>query len=394
MEKLMKIKCVLFPFLAVLLILLAGCAKPTPSPTSAPPSIEATGVSPAPTSTVAEAPLPTEEQQPITITDALNRTVTLEGPPQRILFFGKGAIMIADALYLFPEASDRLVAVGVTTGQGESFIRVIDPAFESKVLLDHEAGPEEIAALHPDLVILKTWLADRLTAPLEELGIPVIFLSLENPDQYEAELATVGQIFQNEARSQELIQYYQEHRDRITTQVADLSDEEKPNVLIIYYSTRDAEIAFKVPPINFIQSILVQYAGGNPIWKDIEFGKSWTQVGFEQIAAWDPDQIFVTSYHADINEVMDTLKSDPKWQALQAVQEDQLYAFPVDFYSWDQPDTRWILGLNWLATRIQPDLFSDIDIDQEARDFFQEMYTMDDTSFEENILSIIKGDYP
>lgn len=391
----MKTKCVLFPFLAVLLILLAGCAKPTPSPTSAPPSIEEPAVSPAPTSTVAEVQAPTEESQPITIVDSLGRTVTLEKPPDRIVFWGKGSLMLADAMYLFPEASDRLITAGKTSqGPAGSFIPVIDPAYDSKVYLEHETGPEQVAALHPDLIILKNWLVDKMADPLEELGIPVVFMSLETPDEFESEIMTLGQIFQNESRAEEIVQYYHERRDRITSRVAELSDEQKPDVLVLYYSARDAEVALNVPPMNFLQATNVQYAGGNPIWQDVEFGKGWTKVGFEQIAAWDPDQIFVTSYHADIDEVMETLKSDQKWQALRAVQEDQLYAFPVDFYTWDQPDTRWILGLNWLATKIHPELFSDIDIDQEARNFFQEMYVMDEASFEENILSIIKGDYP
>ena len=41
----------------------------------------------------------------ITLTDALDRTVTLEDPPRRIALAGRSLAIIADAVYLFPEGS-------------------------------------------------------------------------------------------------------------------------------------------------------------------------------------------------------------------------------------------------------------------------------------------------
>jgi iron complex transport system substrate-binding protein len=143
-----------------------------------------------------------------------------------------------------------------------------------------------------------------------------------------------------------------------------------------------------------MQTILVETAGGVPVWQDIELGKSWNKVGLEQIAAWDADQIYLVAYNRNSSEIVAALKSDPQWRALRAVKNGELYAFPADFYSWDQPDVRWILGLTWLATKVQPELFAEVDVLQEARAFFQEMYGLDQAAFEKWIQPRLKGDLP
>ena len=79
---------------------------------------------------------------------------------------------------------------------------------------------------------------------------------------------------------------------------------------------------------------------------------------------------------------------------LSAVQNDELYAFAFDIYSWDQPDTRWILGLEWLATKMHPELFSDIDIMAEVETFYSQLYRMDSGSIQTNILPLLTGDIP
>jgi iron complex transport system substrate-binding protein len=168
----------------------------------------------------------------------------------------------------------------------------------------------------------------------------------------------------------------------------------KPHVLLLYYSDKEGSVAFNVPPLGWIQSVMVEMGGGQPVWKDAQLGSGWTKVNLEQIAAWDADQVYVMAYTKDSGEVVEQLKADPQWQALRAVKQGQLYAFPGDYYSWDQPDPRWILGLTWLAAKIHPDRFSDLNMDQEIRTFYRELYRMDDAAFEKYIRPNFFGDLP
>jgi len=340
-----------------------------------------------------EPSMPTDTNSPsIILTDALGREVTLPNPPTRIVITGKALIMVVDAVYMFPEAPARIAALG-NAGQGTSnFISLIDPSYAAKATLQQDAGAEQIAAAQPDLVILKSYLAATLGRSLEALGIPVVYVDFETPEQFDRDLAILGQVFQNEARAQQVAAYYQNKVAEIQTTLNGSND--KPRVLMLYYTNKDGAVAFNVPPMAWMQTQIVQLAGGEPVWSSANPANSWTKVTLEQIAAWDADQIFIISYNKNPSEVVAGLKTDPQWQALRATRQSHLDAFPGDLYSWDQPDARWILGLCWLATRLHPDRFTQLDIVQEAQHFYQTLYGLDTQFFEKNIRPTFKGDLP
>jgi len=328
----------------------------------------------------------------LTVTDALGREVTFAAPPQRIVVAGKATIMIVDALYLFPEGPHRLAAVG-TTAQGGDFLPIVDPNAAAKATLGAEAGPEQIAAAGPDLVILKSYLREKLGAPVEALGIPVFYVSLETPEQYFTELRALGRILGNEARAEEVVAFYRERTERVQKRVADVPDDGRPRVLVLQHSAKGGETAYAVPPAAWMQTLLIQMAGGRPVWLDVQ-GSGWTVVTLEQIAAWDPDQVYVIDYFGDPVQAVEKLRADPVARNLRAVQAGQVYAFPKDTYSWDQPDARWILGLQWLASHIHPDRFADLDILQEFTTFYRTLYRLNDSAIEGQLRPLLRGSLP
>jgi iron complex transport system substrate-binding protein len=378
-------------------VLLASCAPQMPAETpvevmETTPTAEAQPSESPPMATVDVNPEPIEDAS-FTVVDALGREVFFERAPERIILTGRAWFLLVDALYAFPEADERLVAMGMTNQGTLDFFDLVDNNFEGKALLSHEVNTEEMAAQQPEVVFMKSYLAESAGKPLEELGIPVVYLDLETPEQYQRDLATIGQIFQNEARTQEVMDYFQMMTDQVTAETEDLSDEERPSVLLVYYNETDGQAAVQVPPLSWMQTTMIEMAGGRPVWNDIELGNGWTKVNFEQIAVWNPDKIFVVSYKMPVEDAMDALLYDPNWQALNALNSGEIYAFPGDYFSWDQPDTRWVLGLNWLATKIQPDLFSDVDIEEMTFDFYATLYGLDADAFD-NVISRISGDYP
>lgn len=326
----------------------------------------------------------------ITVTDALGRQVTLPGTPQRIVLAGKAVIMVADAIYTFPEAGKSIVALGSTVQGVGNFIPMIDPTFKAKKQLETNVGAEQIAAEKPDCVILKSSTKSTLGDPLEAIGIPVVYVDFETPEQYERDMKVLGQIFQNPARADKVMAYFKSKLDTVTKAVSTLKDEQKPKTLVLYYSDKDGAVAFNVPPLGWMQTILVKNAGGIPVWEDANPSKGWTKVSFEQVAVWNPDFIFVVAYAKPAVEAVEILKADPQWKELKAVKNSKLYPFATDVYSWDQPDTRWALGLQWLAATLHPDLFKDWDVTAAAKEYYKEMYAMDDASFEKNIFPLLK----
>jgi len=326
-----------------------------------------------------------------TVTDSLGREVTFDAVPQRIVITGKASFMISDVAYAFPEAAERIIGLDTTSGQTASgFTALLDPEFESKAVLESGAAAEQVVALNPDLVIMKSYLADSVGATYEAVDIPVVYVDFETPEQYPRDLAIFGKIFQNEARATELTEYFQGRLENIQNTAG--AAREKPRALVIYYSDKDGNIAFNVPPMGWIQTQMVKAAGGEPVWPDANLGNGWTTVTLEQIAAWDADQIFVIYYSGNSSDIVAGFQKDPQWQALRAAQEGQLWAFPGDFYSWDQADTRWTLGLYWLAAHLQPELYADYNAMQDAQSFYQTVYGIDEATFSSKVQPLLKVD--
>jgi iron complex transport system substrate-binding protein len=327
----------------------------------------------------------------MTIVDVLSREVTLSATPQRIVLPGREIFMVADAAYLFPDALEKITGLS-DAGQGTAnFIELIDPNYEKKAILEIDSDAEQIAALQPDLVLLKSDLAESVGAPIEAMGIPVVYVDFETPDQYPRDLAILGQVFGDEPRAIEVASYFQTKVYEISQTVKDAP---RPRVLILSCAESDGNKVFYVPLMNSMQTQIVKLAGGEPVWEGANPALGWTQVTLQQVAEWDADQIFIISYENNSSEVAAGLRVDPNWSAIRAVKDGKLYGFAADLYSWDQPDPRWILGLAWLAGKLHPDLFLTVDISTEAQIFYQTLYGLDKNFFEHNILPTFNGDLP
>jgi iron complex transport system substrate-binding protein len=330
----------------------------------------------------------------LTVTDALDRSVELAGPPERITVVGRAALLVVDALYLFPEGTERLVALEERGQDITGFLALVDPGWADKAVLEGNAGAEQIAPTTPDLVLAKSAMAEELGPSLEAVGIPIFYVDIETPETYERDLTALGQVLGDPGRAEEVVGFYQERLDRLAEATAGLAEDDRPSVLLIEYSVEEGTVAFSVPPAGWLQTTMVELAGGEPVWTEAAEGGGWTVVGLEQIAAWDPDQIFVVDYDGNSAGVAEELAADANWQALSAVEAGSIYGFPGDFISWDQPDTRWILGLDWLFTKVQPDLAAGVDVMAEVRAFYEEMYSLDSATIEEEIIPRLFGSLP
>ncbi|MFH1330938.1 MAG: ABC transporter substrate-binding protein [Actinomycetota bacterium] len=330
----------------------------------------------------------------VVVVDALGRTVALPEVPGRIAVAGRGAFMIFDAVYLFSGGSERLVGLETGRETSKAFAALVDPSLSDKTVFAKNVGAEEIAATDPDLVILKSYMASDLGTPLEQLGIPVLYLDLETPEQYERDLAVLGTVLGEPERANEIAAFYRDRAARIAAATAGLADDRRPEVLVLQHSASEGTATFGVPPVSWLQTTMVTLAGGIPVWAGEAVGDGWITVSFEQIAAWNPDQIYLISYAGDSAAVAESLQSDPAWQALEAVKSGSIYGWPGDHTSWDQPDSRWILGLTWLFTKQQPQLAAGIDLMDEVEALFTELYRLTPAAVQAEVVPTLSGSLP
>jgi iron complex transport system substrate-binding protein len=367
--------------LAMILVgMLAGCTTPeTVTPTAV---VEQPVATEAPAETAA--PL-------LTITDTLAHTTEFDKLPERIVVAGKATALLVNTLYMFPEAASRIVAIENRSQSPDAFIPLVDPTYADKLVLEKNAGAEAIAPTQPDVVILKSSMKEKMGDPLEAIGIKVVYLDLETPETFYQDLQTIGALFGNSQRADEITAFYQGRVSQITETLKDVKPEDMQNVLLLQHSIEENVISYEVPPATWLQTILVETAGATPVWKAENVGDGWQVVTLDQIAAWNPYAIVIIDYDGGAVEAVESIAADPTWQQLDAVKEHRLGAFPMDYLSWDQPDPRWILGLQWLAWISHPDKFTTFNIQSEVLGFYETLYGLDKATISTTIFPLLTG---
>jgi iron complex transport system substrate-binding protein len=344
-------------------------------------------------SVLAVAPWPAAAKGALRVTDATGRVVALDAPPRRIVVVGHGPFMILHVLYMFPETRSRLVGLEEKGGGRDEFLALVDSTFARKAVLRHP-GPEEIAALHPDLVVTRGPTLDALGRALGQLRIPVVYLGLETPEQFSRDVTNLGVLLGDPERARAINAFYQARLARIRSGWQGNGGAARPRVLLLEYNDRGGTAAVRVPARSWMQTQEVEAAGGDPVWLEAAAPTGgWTVTNVEQIARWDPDRIvLVVWYTLDPAQVVATLRSDPQWRALRAVKQGALSAFPSDSYGWDSPDPRWLLGMSWLAKTLHPDRFADLDLEAEIHAFFGTLYGMDASVIDARIMPKVRRD--
>lgn len=326
----------------------------------------------------------------LSISDAAEREIELKGFPKRIVIAGKQTPMLTNFFYMFESAPDKIAAIENRSQSKINFFIILDPENESKYLLEKGAGVEQIAPLNPDLIILKTSMRETIGSQMEKIGMPVVYLEFETIDQTYRDIRTIAYLLNESSRGEEIITRYQEIFEDISGKISDTSHENSETVLLIQAVGDSGGYTFSVPSRNWLQTQLVELAGGDPVWTNADQGGGWTEVNFEQISVWDPDHIFIINYQGQSAEIVDNLYTDELWLSLSAGENEQISAFPYDYISWDQPDPRWLLGFLWISYEIHPDIVTGSDLEIMISEFYSFFYNLDEEFIKDNILPIAK----
>ncbi len=121
---------------------------------------------------------------------------------------------------------------------------------------------------------------------------------------------------------------------------------------------------------------LIEAAGGQAVSKDLEAGNR-SQITFEQLAAWNPDFIFID--HGGINDsstvekIMADTYADGRYNQISAVAHKQIYLSPSGVFYWDM-GLQKILLLMQVAKILHPDAFPDLDMVKEVKAFYTQFY--------------------
>lgn len=312
-----------------------------------------------------------------TVTDQAGNTVEVPGEVSRVAIIS--TVPLASVYVMMTGEADTIV--GLTPGSKNAAVH----SFLSKLrdFTQVESGfsqgdtvnVEAVMALEPDVVFYNTVNAadSEAASQLTELGVACVGFSTgvskagDTIETFTSWAKLMGDVLGKETRAQELADYGKQAVERVTAAAA---VESPKNVLILNNYTGTTLLAAG----NTFGTYWLNTCGANNVASGIE--KPAAPVDLEQIYAWDPDMILLNSFSAYTpDDILNSTAGEGQdWSGLKAVQEQQVFKFPLGVYYWFAPCSDSPLALQWVAKTVYPELFEDLDLDAEILSYYENFY--------------------
>jgi iron complex transport system substrate-binding protein len=274
---------------------------------------------------------------PFTITDEMDRTVTIEAEPQRIISMLPSHTETLCAL----DACDKLIGVD----DFSNYPPEVDALPKlGGGLTGYDGGPdvEGIVALEPDLVLVSEY--GDLAQLLEQAGLTVYAGSPQSYDDTFLFFEVLGQLTNKEIEATLLTDKVQKEVEAISNLVAGAES------VSVYYEIDSTP--YSVGPDSFI-GVLLNKAGGQTI-VTAEQG-DFPQLDPEFIISSNPQVIILSD--APSGESIETLKARPGWENLQAIQNNKVFALTAEQNDLaNRPGPRIAEVVRLFAQMLHPDL--------------------------------------
>lgn len=308
------------------------------------------------------------------VEDFLGRSVEL---PEEIKSMAIVPAPWASVVYALNGSGEIIKGVqkGAKTFYENSILKEFAPEMadmNTGFFVDGELNFEELAKIDPDVMLLFT-RQESFIEKLDEVGIPAV--TIEYATSYDSlwkDFEIIGNVLNKQERAQEFITYQKDDIAYLEGKADELNADEPVKVMQLYSAT-DLSVADN----SGIENSTIELCGGINVGETTEDASSETQVNFEQILAWNPDIIFLSNWN-DVtpDDLYENKIEGQDWSQIKAVQDKRVYKIPQGIYLWDTdcPCTETTLGAKWMAKLINPEVFKEIDIRQDTKDFYQKFF--------------------
>ena len=351
---------------------LTGCGSATTETTA-----EMTGIG-AETEVTAETSTETGEDTR-TVVDHAGNEVTLPAELDRVVI--SGLLPLPSVFVQFRGSAEEIVGMhpGSMSAAENSYLINIYPEIleaDTSFVVNGTVNIEELMQLEPDVVYYSATNVEEYEL-YKKAGIPAVGFSTTIADYdcvetYAEWIELFGEIYGEQETAAEIIEEGRMVASEIEAKTKDLTEEERPDVLILYKYENGSIVA---GGSNFFSDYWLDMAGADNVAEEV---KSSGEINMEQVYAWNPDMILITNFSPYMPEDFynNTIEGHD-WSDVKAVKEGKVYKFPLGMYRWFPPASDTPLTLQWLAKTIQPDLFAELDVDTEIRDFYKTYYHVD-----------------
>ncbi|MDY2792325.1 MAG: ABC transporter substrate-binding protein [Eubacteriales bacterium] len=324
-------------------------------------------------------PVFAETADTITITDHAGNEVTLPKEINRIVT--TSIYPFASVVTMYLGSAEKLVgihpvsysaAVNSTLGKLSPEIANASTGF----MTGSDLNIEELIKLKPDVVFYNAGNTQEKEL-CDQAGIPAVAISATKWDYdviktYDEWIALLSQTFPEQDKAQVVSDYSKEIYDMIQERVASLDDSERTRALFLFQYSDSAMIT---SGRHFFGQYWASAAGGINVAQDLEADNSNATISMEQVYEWNPDVIYITNFTpTQPEDIYNNAIGGDDWSTVKAVQDGRVHKLPLGSYRTYTPGTDTPMTLLWMAKTMYPDLFADIDLEQQVKDYYQEIY--------------------
>lgn len=238
-----------------------------------------------------------------------------------------------------------------------------------------ELNMEELASLNPDVVF---YAGAQRAELFKNAGIPAVGFSTVldgNPSPIHSLnkwIALLEDVFQQESKTVGIAEYAAKVEKEITARVSAIPEKDRKKVLMIGHYT---DTAITPGGKGSFSQYWCEAVGGICVAAQA----SESEVNMEQIYEWNPDIVFLSTlaqfYPDDLYN--NTAGTGHDWSTVSAVQNKQVYKFPLGTHRWWPPSSDAPLSLWWVAKHTYPELFEDINMEEKTKEYYLEFYRME-----------------
>ncbi|MEM7126003.1 MAG: ABC transporter substrate-binding protein [Chloroflexota bacterium] len=221
---------------------------------------------------------------------------------------------------------------------------------------------EQIIDLEPEVVMAQIGIMDAIREPLEATGNMKVLLSYTNSvDEVKQGLRDIAAMVGNPAPAEAAIEDFEATMAELQSKIT----EPAPLMIVfgpsgsdtMYLETTDAQTCNTLELYGLADCLfdLPENAGAFGAFGFAEFT-------YEAILAEDPENVFFGGYDEGgeiVPEILEQVNANPLWQALSAVQNEQIYPIEAWKYSGSSGITVLEIGITEAVATLYPDVFGE-----------------------------------
>ena len=314
----------------------------------------------------------------VTVTDHADRTVEVPTTPEKVAILG--IYPLASMLSVYLNSAETIVAMEPASANAAKNSVLIDLYPEignitTDILSGEDLNIEALVALEPEVVYYNA--ADKADLEkLENAGLTAVAFSptkwkFDVIETYRQWIGLLDQIYPSSSKNAKLVdQYSTDIYNMIQETVAGVEQPQK--ILFLYQYDENAMITSSS---RFFGEWWAKAAGGVNVASDVQAETANAKITMENVYEWNPDVIFITNFtKATPEDLYSNAIGTDDWSTVKAVQDHRVYKMPMGTYRTYTPSSDTPMTLLWMAQAVYPELFADVDVRAEVKDYYSQLF--------------------